>query len=176
MTRYRVQRMTNNDYSNYMGGGNNYSVDTVYIEADSPKEAAKKAKEGGRYVVNKGFIKTVDEYEQYVRDERERFAKYQAEEKAREEEKVRKEHEKLIKNAGEAGVSDENAEAWQKKTNHLKRLLRDIKSNEAQIKKLTQTNIQLQKEVEELQYLIAGFENRLESEDTTPNPSLLDYQ
>ena len=42
---YNVQRMTYNDYCNYMGGGYNYNVENLHLEAESPEEAVKMAEE-----------------------------------------------------------------------------------------------------------------------------------
>lgn len=62
MKTYRVERMTEDNYSIYMEGGYGYNMETLHIEAETAEEAAKKAEAVG-YVVNKGYVKTLEELE-----------------------------------------------------------------------------------------------------------------
>lgn len=57
---YRVERMTNRDFDNYMSGSNCYNVEHLHIRANDREEAINKAQEKG-YVVNENWVIESDE-------------------------------------------------------------------------------------------------------------------
>lgn len=56
MTTYKIERMDATSYNNYMSGSNCYSVEHLYINANSKAEAIEKASQNG-YFVNKGYVR-----------------------------------------------------------------------------------------------------------------------
>ena len=76
MKNYKVQMMTKNDYCTYLGGGFNYYVEEVVIEAEDKENALKIAKATyPNYVINEDYIKTVEEIEEEERFNREKWDK-----------------------------------------------------------------------------------------------------
>lgn len=129
---YNVQRMTYNDYCNYMSGGYNFSVENLHIEAESPEEAVKMAEVEG-YMVNKNYVKTVAELEA---EEAARKAYIDAEiakEKAAKARKAAREAEK----AEAMGMTVEEYKTYKKKVALLKKLPKEITEVENEIKRLT---------------------------------------
>ena len=129
---YNVQRMTYSDYCNYMGGGHDFSVENLHIEAESPEEAVKMAEAEG-YMVNKNYVKTVAELEA---EEVARKAYIDAEiakEKAAKARKAAREAEK----AEAMGMTVEEYKTYKKKVALLKKLPKEITEVENEIKRLT---------------------------------------
>lgn len=125
MATYRVERMTNTDYNIYMGGGYNYEVETLLIEAETAEEAIQEATKPGM-VINKGYVKTLGE----IKAEEEAKAKANAERKAKEERAKAKRKETELRKATEMGLTVEE--------------YRKAKAHKATIAKVT-------KEIEELE-------------------------
>ena len=75
--KYAVQRMTEANYNKYMSGGHGYDVQTLWVEAETPQEAAEAAKEVG-YVVNERYVRTADELEAEREAEKARVAAIEA--------------------------------------------------------------------------------------------------
>ena len=138
MKTYEVQRMTEADYSNYLDGGYNFSVEKLHIEAETAEEAGKKAEADG-YVVNYGYIKSVEEleamktaWEEELKAEAQKKAERKARAKAREAEKAR-----------EAGMTVEEYRAEKKRLKLIKDVTKEIEAlktelarKEALLKKL----------------------------------------
>lgn len=102
MTTYRVQRMTNRDFNNYMSGSWNYSIENLNIEAETAEEAVRLAKKDG-YTVNEKSVKTLAEVEAEERAKTERLEAY----KRAEAEKKAKKAETEARKAREAGLTVE---------------------------------------------------------------------
>ena len=102
MATYRVERMTNTDYNIYMGGGYNYEVESILIEAETVEEAIQKATKPGM-IVNKGYVKTLDE----IKAEKEAKAKAEADRKAKAERAKAKRKETELRKATEMGLTVE---------------------------------------------------------------------
>lgn len=62
MSTYVVERMTEKNYLEYITGGHGYNVETLYIEAHTAEEAVEKAL-ADKYIVNKGYVKMLEELE-----------------------------------------------------------------------------------------------------------------
>lgn len=126
MTTYRVQRMTTEEYSKYMGGALYYEVENLYIEAESLTEAVQKAYKAG-YVVN-GSAKTVEELE----NEKKRRAEEEKEEARKKAEKKAKALAKEQAKAEEKGMTLENYKKWKRASGEARRLQKMIENlNEA---------------------------------------------
>lgn len=128
MKTYEVQRMTEADYSNYLGGGYNFSVEKLHIEAETAEEAGKKAEANG-YVVNYGYIKSVEEleamekaFEEKLKAEAQKKAERKAKAKARE-----------AKKAQDAGMTVEEYRAEKKRLNLIKNLNKEIEELKAEL-------------------------------------------
>lgn len=128
MKTYEVQRMTEADYSNYLDGGYNFSVEKLHIEAETAEEAGKKAEADG-YVVNYGYIKSVEEleamktaWEEELKAEAQKKAERKARAKAREAEK-----------AHEAGMTVEEYRAEKKRLKLIKNLNKEIEELKAEL-------------------------------------------
>lgn len=128
MKTYEVQRMTEADYSNYLDGGYNFSVEKLHIEAETAEEAGKKAEADG-YVVNYGYIKSVEEleamktaWEEELKAEAQKKAERKAKAKAREEWKAR-----------EAGMTVEEYRAEKKRVKLIKNLNKEIEELKAEL-------------------------------------------
>lgn len=128
MKTYEVQRMLEVDYSNYLDGGYNFSVEKLHIEAETAEEAGKKAEADG-YVVNYGYIKSVEEletmktaWEEELKAEAQKKAERKAKAKAREEWKAR-----------EAGMTVEEYRAEKKHLKLIKNLNKEIEELKAEL-------------------------------------------
>ena len=87
---YRVQRMTEQNYNEFMNGGYDYTVEKIEVEAESIEEAIAKASAEG-YRVNENSIVTAEEAEKEAEAFRARIAenrRKEAEQKARREAKT----------------------------------------------------------------------------------------
>lgn len=136
MATYRVERMTNTDYNIYMGGGYNYEVEKLFIEAETVEEAIQKATKPGM-VVNKGYIKTLEEIEA----EKEAKAKAEAERKAKAERAKAKRKETELRKATEMGLTVEE--------------YRKAKAHKATIAKVTREIEELEKALEQKKRYLA---------------------
>ena len=128
MKTYEVQRMIEADYSNYLDGGYNFSVEKLHIEAETAEEAGKKAEADG-YVVNYGYIKSLEELEamrkadrEYWEAEAQKKAERKAKAKAREEWKAR-----------EAGMTVEEYRAEKKRLKLIKDVTKEIEALKAEL-------------------------------------------
>lgn len=61
MKEYRVERMTVDNYERMMAGSH-YDKETIVVMAQNKAHAIKVAKNYG-YIVNKGYVRTVEEVE-----------------------------------------------------------------------------------------------------------------
>ena len=136
MATYRVERMTNTDYNIYMGGGYNYEVETLLIEAETAEEAIQEATKPGM-VVNKGYVKTLEEIEA----EKEAKAKAEAERKAKEERAKAKRKETELRKATEMGLTVEE--------------YRKVKTRKATIAKVTREIEELERALEQKRRYLA---------------------
>lgn len=125
---YNVQRMTIRNYNEYMTGGYNYRVEELIIYAETAEEAAKLAEADG-YVVNTGYVKTVEELEAM---EAKREAEYKAR-KAKEEEAKAKA--KATKEANEAKKAEELGMTVAEYKEY-KKVLAGIKRHEKEVARL----------------------------------------
>lgn len=127
--KYRVERMTNADYVNYMEGGYNYEVEKIVVEADSVEEAIKKVEKAG-YEVNKNYVKTLDELEA----ERKAREAMWAEEEAKAEAAKAKRKATEARKAAEAGLTVEEYRKEKARKAHISRLEREIENLEKELK------------------------------------------
>lgn len=136
MATYRVERMTNTDYDIYMSGGYDYKVENILIEAETVEEAIQKATKPGM-IINKGYIKTLEEIEA----EKEARAKARAERKAKEERTKAKRKETELRKATEMGLTVEE--------------YRKAKAHKATIAKVTREIEELEKALEQKRRYLA---------------------
>ena len=136
MATYRVERMTNTDYDIYMSGGYNYKVENILIEAETVEEAIQKATKPGM-IINKGYIKTLEEIEA----EKEARANAKAERKAKEERAKAKRKETELRKATEMGLTVEE--------------YRKAKAHKATIAKVTREIEELEKALEQKRRYLA---------------------
>ena len=125
---YQVQRMAFADYCNYMEGGYNYSVEKLNIEAETAEEAIEKATLEG-YVVNKNYVKTLEELEAERKAEEEFW---KAEEEKTERAKIRRKETEARK-AAEAGMTVEEYRKEKNRKANIKRVEKEITALEAEI-------------------------------------------
>lgn len=128
---YIVERMTIANLCNYMSGSNNYSVETLYIEAESVEEAIEKASADG-YEVNKNYVKTVAEIEA----ERAALEVARAEAAAKEAAKKARREANEARKAAEAGLTVEGYRAMKKREAKKRAIARDIVAMEEHIERL----------------------------------------
>lgn len=131
MTTYRVQRMTEEDYYKYMGGGFNYNVETVYIEANTKPEAILKAQRPG-YWVNENYVMTLEAYEATLETER----KEREEAERKEAEKKAKKAEAEARKAAEAHMTVAEWKAEKNRKARLNRAKRDLEAARAEVARL----------------------------------------
>ena len=136
MATYRVERMTNTDYDIYMSGGYNYKVENILIEAETVEEAIQKATKPGM-IINKGYIKTLEEIEA----EKEARANAKAERKAKEERAKAKRKETELRKATEMGLTVEE--------------YRKAKAHKATIAKVTREIEELEEALEQKRRYLA---------------------
>lgn len=130
---YNVQRMTIADYNRYMCGSNTYRMETIQVEANTPKEAVQIASKPG-YVVNENYVKTTEEIEA---ERAARNAEYEQKEQAAAEQKAQTE----AKNAANMGMTIEEYKEY-------KRCKRNAKAHENEIRKALEEIARLQAEIE----------------------------
>ena len=125
---YRVERMTTENYHNYMGGNYNYRAEYLDIEAETAEEAVEMTKAEG-YVVNDKYVKTVEELEAIKKAQDEAWrAKEEKTERAK---AKRKETE--ARKAAEAGMTVEEYRKEKARKANIARLEREIAELEAKI-------------------------------------------
>lgn len=130
MTTYRVQRMTTEDYNNYMTGGYNYNIETLIIEAETAEGAIGKATATG-YIVNDN-VKTLKEVEEERRKVTERIEK----EEAKKAERKAKKAEAEIKKAIDMGLTIEEYKAFKNKQRCIKKTQKELAEAEAEVARL----------------------------------------
>lgn len=135
MTTYRVERMTNKNYGAYMMGSNNYKVETIEVIAYDVDDAIRQAQTDG-YVVNKNYVKTVEELEAIKRAKHEARIKEEAIEEVKRATATAKRNATEQKKAEEAGMTlqEYRADRWRK--GEIRRLEKIIAEAEAELKKL----------------------------------------
>ena len=131
MNTYKVQRMTEKDYANYMLGGFNFCIETIEVEAENEAEAAKLAAVNG-YRVNANAIKTIDEAAEAKREAKAAEVKRATEATAKIAAAVAKKNAK----AAAMGMTIEQYEEAQKLKAKKARYNREIAEAEAMIAKL----------------------------------------
>ena len=136
MGTYRLERMTTTDYNIYMGGGYNYEVEKLLIEAETVEEAIQKAEKPGM-IVNKGYVKTLEEIEA----EKEAQAKAEAEREAKAKRAKAKRKETELRKATEMGLTVEE--------------YRKAKARKATIAKVTKEIEELEKALEQKRKYLA---------------------
>ena len=117
---YQVERQTIKDHNDMMGGYH-YHTEILTIEAETAEEAGKKAEEMG-YIVNYGYIRTLEEVEaeekrieEAILADRERLANARAKRQATE-----------LKKAAELGLTIEEYKAEKAKKAKITRLKNEI--------------------------------------------------
>ena len=125
---YRVERMTTENYHNFMGGSYCCNVEYLDIEAETAEEAVEMAKAEG-YVVNKNYVKTVEELEAIKKAQDEAWRA--KEEKAERAKAKRKETE--ARKAVEAGMTVEEYRKEKARKAKIARLEREIAELEEKI-------------------------------------------
>jgi hypothetical protein len=125
---YRVERMTTENYHNFMGGSYCCNVEYLDIEAETAEEAVEMAKAEG-YVVNKNYVKTVEELEAIKKAQDEAWRA--KEEKAERAKAKRKETE--ARKAVEAGMTVEEYRKEKARKAKIARLEKEIAELEEKI-------------------------------------------
>lgn len=141
MTTYKVERMTYTDYDIYMTGGYDYNVESILIEAETAEEAIQKAKKPGM-VVNKGYVKTLEE----IKAEQETKANAKAEREAKAEKARAKRKEIELRKATEMGLTVEE--------------YRKVKAHKATVAKVTREIEELEKALKQKRKYLAKLTNR----------------
>ena len=73
MKTYRMEMMNDKDYANYMGGGYDYNVVYCFVKAENTEEAVAKTEANfPEMVVNKTYVRTVEEVEAEKKARKER--------------------------------------------------------------------------------------------------------
>jgi hypothetical protein len=131
MTTYRIEMMTAKHYHEFMMGGNNYWVDRIDIEANTPEEAIEIAKKNNpEMVINTDYVKTVAELEEM---EAKREAEFKARLKAEEEKKAKAKARKLEREKAKAEELGLTIEEYKVKVMHDKKV-RDTEKRFAELK------------------------------------------
>lgn len=140
MNTYKVERMKYGDYCRYLAGAYNYDVEVVEIQAETAQEAIAKANAVG-YMVNEGYVKTVEEI---AAEDAAREAAYQARQakaQARKEKRLATE----MRKAQEAGMTVEE--------------YRKAKARKAQATKLEKEIAELEKQLANKKALLEKVRN-----------------
>lgn len=127
MKNYSVQRMTNEDYNNYLAGSNDVNIEHVRVEAENAEEAVIKAKKIG-YVVNVHSARV-------IKTEAEKMAEIEAAKEAEAKAKADREAKERAK-ADAKGMSVEEYRAQKKNHDKKVRYIREVKKMEAEIEKM----------------------------------------
>lgn len=128
MKTYRVERMKYGDYCRYLAGAYNYDVEVVEVQAETAEEAIAKANAGG-YMVNEGYVKTLEEI---AAEDAAREAAYkarQAKAEARKEKRLATE----MRKAQEAGMTIEEYRKAKARKAQRTRLEKEIAELERQL-------------------------------------------
>ena len=84
MKTYRMEMMNDKDYANYMGGGYDYTVIYYLVEAENAEEAIAKTEANfPEMMVNKTYVRTVEELEAEEKARNERIEARRKAEEAR---------------------------------------------------------------------------------------------
>lgn len=129
MNTYKVERMKYGDYCRYLAGAYNYDVEVVEIQAETAQEAIAKANAVG-YMVNEGYVKTVEEI---AAEDAAREAAYQARQakaQARKEKRLATE----MRKAQEAGMTVEEYRKAKARKAQATKLEKEIAELEKQLK------------------------------------------
>ena len=121
MNTYKVERMAENDYNNMMTGSLNYRVEKITVKAENKEEAIALAEKAG-YIVNKGYVKTLEELKE-IENEKEEARKAREEKEAR---AKAKKAEREAKKAEEAGLTIEEYRKEQNRKANIRRVEREI--------------------------------------------------
>lgn len=127
MNLYRIEMMTKDHYNTYMGGGYNYYVEKIDIEAETAMDAVAIAKAAyPNHVINEGYVKTVAEIEM---EKAQRLADseafHKAEEAKRQARKAKREANEKAK-ADALGLTVEEYKAKVKKERAIKAVEKEI--------------------------------------------------
>ena len=125
---YRVERMTVQDWLNKMQGGYNYKVEHIDIEAENKEEAIEKA-EIEDYIVNKEYVKTVDEINTQIEESKKFFAEQKAKEQKAKEKRLATE----MKKANDKGMTVEEYRQEKAKIARMHRLEKEIAELEKEL-------------------------------------------
>lgn len=146
MATYKIQRMCEGDYHNYMCGYmDGYSIEDMLIEADTREEAIAKAQKPG-YIVN-DYAPSLGELEQ---ERKEQQAKREREEALRKERSERAKKAIQAKNEAEA-----------KRLGITLDQLAERKKLESELKKQKRKELEAQNQIDALKEDIRYWENRL---------------
>lgn len=143
MKTYKVMRMTRTNYIKFMNGEWNYDYEYLYIEADTPEEAVKKAKANGYYVY--GTAKTLEEIEA----EEKAFEEYFEEKKRKKVEAKAKKEENELKKANALGITVEELKELKKLKAKAKKYEKELAEIEETFKKLEERKNYLKKWLKE---------------------------
>ena len=143
MRKYRVQRMTNSNYSDYLSGRPAWGVEEAIIEAESPEEAARAFEKEG-YTVN-GYVGDVEKEEK----EREEWRKEREKEEKREEERKERKAQREREKAEELGITIEELRKRQRRRGNITRVKREIAKLEEELARKKGYLARLEREREE---------------------------
>lgn len=138
MTTYRVERMTVENFGRMMRGEYDYTVEKIDITAESKEDAVAKAKKDG-YVVNKDYVKTVEEIE---KAEREKAEYLKAQEEKAEKAKAKR-AEKMAQPGAKAKAN------YKRKNTEIKKMLEEIERLQKEVKKAERAKANYAKQYKE---------------------------
>lgn len=132
MATYKIEMMTKGDWFEYMRGGYNYSVDKTNITAETPEQAIEIAQsQHPDMVINKGYVKSLEEIEAERKAEEEARAKREQEEAERKAKREAAKQRKIERDLAK-GITPEMRKAM----TYSKRYAKQIKELEAELTEL----------------------------------------
>lgn len=131
---YEVQRMTEKEYNYMMGGGIYTNTEYLHIEAESVEEAIRKAEAPGM-VVNKGYVKTLEEIEAIRKAEKEAHEAKESERIRKAEERKARKLEADTRKAEAMGLTLEEYRKEMGKRANITRIKNEIEALEKEIEK-----------------------------------------
>lgn len=138
MTTYRVERMTTENFGRMMKGEYNYTVEKIDIVAENKADAIAKAEKVG-YIVNKDYVKTVEEIEKAEKAK----AEYLKAEKEKAEKAKQKRAEKMAQPGAKAKTN------YKRKNTEIKKMMEEIERLQKEIEKAERAKANYAKQYKE---------------------------
>ena len=154
MMKFRIQMMTKKDYCNFLGGSNNYYIETVWIDAETAEEAYEIATKNYPIMAIDKAVKSEKEIETEEKIIEEERQKEEEKEKAKKEKAKKQAEEK----ATEQGLTIEKYEELKKAKTNRRRYERQIETAKAEIEKLLKNIKYYEKKKEYYDEIIKALE------------------